>query len=320
MPSGCRSVAMVPGPTDRATCLLPHKLSYPLSNFPSMNDKIRRGSALLEEGLAEFDPRTMTGDEAAKMVHLLSGVERVVVAAKARSARRVEETNLHRRQGHRDAAHWLASETGESAADAAGLLAAARQMEKLPQIEEAFRTGRLSPAKARQVAGAATCDPSKQAALLKAADKQSLGELRNTCDRVRRQATSEEDEATRYESMRRRRYLRTSPNQTARSASTAGSVPTTGRNSGPSSCAVPGDLLLKLAARSRERLECYLADALMELVSGANSGTGTGPEVHVTVDSRALSAAIRSPVRRAASRESARSRLRRPASSSERDS
>src|ERR1700721_1498567 len=113
----------------RTTCLLLHSLSYPLSNFSSMNDKIRRGSALLEEGLADFDPRTMTGEDAAKMVHLLSGVERIVVAAKALSARRVEETRLHRRQGHRDAAHWLASETGEPAADSAGLLNPTPQME-----------------------------------------------------------------------------------------------------------------------------------------------------------------------------------------------
>ena len=254
-----------------------------------MNDKIRRGSALLEEGLADFDPRTMTGEDAAKMVHLLSGVERIVVAAKALSARRVEETRLHRRQGHRDAAHWLASETGESAADAAGLLAAARQMEKLPKIEEAFKTGRLSAAKARQVAGAATCDPSKQDALLNAADKQSLGELRNTCDRVRRQATSEEDEATRYESMRRRRYLRDV-------TESDGAVRFDGRVCPDDGAKLRAELMRRarrLAAEARregrrERLECYMADALMELVSGANSGTGTGPEVHVTVEATAL--------------------------------
>src|ERR1700735_4887152 len=120
--------------------------------------KIRQGSALLLEGLKAYEPRRLTGEGAAEMVRLLAGVERSVVAAKAISARRVEETRLHKRQGHRDAAHWLASETGESAADSAGLLNATRQMEQLPDVEEAFRSGRLSAAKARQVAGAATCD------------------------------------------------------------------------------------------------------------------------------------------------------------------
>jgi hypothetical protein len=37
-----------------------------------------------------------------------------------------------------------------------------------------------------------------------------------------------------------------------------------------------------------ERFECYMADALMDLVSGTTKGRGTGPEVHVTVDATAL--------------------------------
>jgi Domain of unknown function (DUF222) len=254
-----------------------------------LDDKIRRGSALLIEGLADFDPRTMTGGDAAKMVRVLSRVERMVVAAKARSARRVEETNLHRREGHRDAAHWLASETGESPSDSAGLLNAARQMEKLPEVEEAFREGRLSPAKARQVAGAASCDPSKQGDLLDAAEKQTLGELRNTCDRVRRQANSEEDEARRYESIRRRRYLRdvTEPD---------GAVRFDGRVCPEDGARLRAELMrrarrLAMEARKegrRERLECYMADALMELVSGTHKVPGPGPEVHVTVGVEAL--------------------------------
>ena len=178
---------------------------YVLSMFV---DKIRRGTALLHEGLADFDPHLLTGEGAAELVRILAEAERAVVAAKTLSARRVEETSLHKRHGHRDAAHWLASETGEPASEAAGLLAAARQMEKLPEVAEAFKAGRLSPAKARQVAGAASCDPSKQTALLRAAERQTLGELRNTCDRVRRQATSAEGEASSYESIRRRRYFR----------------------------------------------------------------------------------------------------------------
>jgi hypothetical protein len=254
-----------------------------------MLDKIRQGSALLLDGLTDYEPRRMTGEDAAEMVRLLAGVERSVVAAKAMSARRVEETRLHKRQGHRDAAHWLASETGESAADSAGLLNATRQMEQLPQVKEAFRSGRLSAAKARQVAGAASCDPSKQDELLDAAEKQTLGELRSTCDRVRRQAASAEDEATQYESMRRRRYLRdvTEPD---------GSVRFDARVCPDEGAMLRAELMRRarrIAAEARkagqrERLECYLADALMELVSGTARGTGTGPEVHVTVEATAL--------------------------------
>jgi hypothetical protein len=252
-------------------------------------DQIRRGTALLQKGLADFDPHSLTGEGAVELVRLLAEAERAVVAAKTLSARRVEETNLHKRHGHRDAAQWLATETGEPASEAAGLLAAARQMEKLPEVAEAFKAGRLSPAKARQVAGAASCDPSKQQALLQAAERQTLGELRNTCDRVRRQAASSEDEASTYESIRRRRYFRdvTEPD---------GAVRFDGRVCPDDGAKLRAELMRRarrLAAQARaegrrERLDCYIADALMELVTGVTKEPGAGPDIHVTVDATAL--------------------------------
>jgi hypothetical protein len=258
--------------------------------FPPMFlEKVRKATSLLHDALSDFDPDLLTGEGAAELVRILAGAERLVVAAKTLSARRVEETNLHKRHGHRDAAHWLASETGEAASDAAGLLAAARQMESLPQVSEAFRAGRLSPAKARQVAGAAAVDPSKQRTLLRAAERQTLGELRATCDRVRRQAESEKDEADRYESIRRRRYFRdlTEPD---------GAVRFDGRVCPDDGARLRAELMRRarrLASQARaegrrERLHCYVADALMELVTGSIRDHGSGPEVLVTVDAAAL--------------------------------
>jgi hypothetical protein len=49
----------------------------------------------------------------------------------------------------------------------------------------------------------------------------------------------------------------------------------------------------RLAAQARaegrrERLDCYVADALMELVTGVTNEPGAGPDVHVTVEATAL--------------------------------
>jgi hypothetical protein len=252
-------------------------------------DKLRRGTALIEEALSDFESGVLTGDDAAKVVRMLAQTERIVVAAKSLAARRVEETNLHKRHGHKDAATWLANETGEAQSETAGMLAAVRQMESLPQIAEAFRAGELSPAKARQVAGAAAIDPSKQHSLLRAAERQTLGELRATCDRVRRQATSERDENDRYESIRRRRYFRDVTEHD-------GAVRFDGRVCPDDGAKLRSELMRRarrLAAEARvegrrEKLGCYLADALMELVTGAKPEPGTGPEVIVTVEAAAL--------------------------------
>ncbi len=109
--------------------------------------KINRATALIQEALSDFEPALLTADSAAEAVRILAKTERMVVAAKTLSARRVEETNLHKRHGHKDAATWLANETGEAPSESAGMLAAARQMESLPDVAEAFKAGDLSPAK-----------------------------------------------------------------------------------------------------------------------------------------------------------------------------
>jgi len=258
-------------------------------------DKIRRAVALLQEAVSEFDPDLLTGQGAADLVGVLAEGERAILAAKAFSARKVERSKIFKRHGHSDAAKWLATETGESTSDAAKLLATVRQMEDLPEVQEAFKNGKLSGAKARQVAGAATVDPSKEKDLLDAAERQTLSELRETCDRVRRQADSEKDEASRYEAIRRRRYFKDF-------TESDGAVRFDGRVCPDDGAKLRAELMrrarrIAAVARSegrRERFECYMADALMELVEGVGSGSGSGagsgggPEVQITVDAVAL--------------------------------
>ncbi|MFZ0664869.1 MAG: DUF222 domain-containing protein [Acidimicrobiales bacterium] len=252
-------------------------------------DKIREGVSLIQQGLAEFEPGLLTAQGAADLVGIAARGERSLVALKVLSARRVEQTNHHRHEGHRDAAKWLAGETGDTNYEAASLLAAARQMEQLPDVSDAFKAGKLSPTQARQVASAASCDPSKQQDLLEAAEKQTVSELRETCDRVKRQASSGEDEAKRHASIWRRRYVRDFNESD-------GAVRFDGRVCPEDGARLRAELMKRarrIAAEAktqgrREPLHCYLADALMELVDGDRRESGSGPEVHVTVDSEAL--------------------------------
>jgi hypothetical protein len=266
---------------------------HPLVTFRSMPDgfitRIRTAISDLQVALTELEPGLLTGEGAADMVKILASAEHGLVAARTMCARRVEQTRVHKKHGHSDAATWMASETGEPVSDSAGLLAAARQMEKLPEVKEAFRDGKLSPSKARQVAGAATTDPSKERQLLEAAENQTLGQLRATCDRVRRQAESELDEAAKYQAIRRRRYYKdvTEPD---------GAVKFDGRMTPDDGAKLRAELMRrarKICARARsegrrERFECYMADALMELVNSVRSGSGGVADVHVTVEAQAL--------------------------------
>jgi hypothetical protein len=117
-------------------------------------DKIRRGTAMIEEALRDFDPALLAGDEAADLIRLLTKTERVVVAVKTLSVIRVEETKIHEREGHKTAGTWLASVTAEPLGQAIADVEGARQIAENTEVKEAFRSGDLSEAQAKQIASA----------------------------------------------------------------------------------------------------------------------------------------------------------------------
>ena len=103
---------------------------------------------------------------AKKLVDLFTRAERLSVAGRGLAARRVQTALAWKRDGHRSAAHWLASSTGVSVGGGARSLQMARELEALPDTAEAFRAGELSEAQAGEIAAAATLDPSAEARLL----------------------------------------------------------------------------------------------------------------------------------------------------------
>ncbi len=171
-------------------------------------DKIRRGTAMIEEALSAFDPALLPGDAAADLVRVLTRTERIVVAAKGLSARRVEETNLHAKSGHRSAAEWLADETGEPVGQAVTDLANAKKIDENPDVREAFRSGDLSEAQANEIASATEDSPGDAAELVQLAGEVGFSDLKKKCREKRAATNSAEDEAVRYERIRKSRYLK----------------------------------------------------------------------------------------------------------------
>ncbi|MGI9032460.1 MAG: DUF222 domain-containing protein [Acidimicrobiales bacterium] len=133
---------------------------------------------LLRRALGALEPRTFGGDDAARLLRLFAEAERLAGAGKALMARRVEETNTWRRDGHRSAASWLAAATGSSVGVAVGTLETARRLEDLPAVAEAHRAGQLSQIQAREITGAADADPTAEADLLSAAKREPVAALR----------------------------------------------------------------------------------------------------------------------------------------------
>jgi len=170
---------------------------------------LRSAVEVIAAFVATFEPGCYSGADAAALVSLLSRGERLCGAGKTLAATRAAQAQCHRSQGHRSPAHWLAEVTGESLGDAIGTLAVGDALASQPGVEGAYRNGELSRPRARAVTEAAAVNPAEEEALLATATSDSLGRLREHCQRAKAQGRSRRDEAARYEALRRSRSVRT---------------------------------------------------------------------------------------------------------------
>ncbi len=155
-----------------------------------------------------FEPDLYSGDDAETLVRVFSEVKHACASGVMLAARRVQATHLHEREGHKLAPTYLAAITGESVGSAASMLEIAKSIEAHPAISEAFRSGKLSEAKARQIASAADARPDQEENLVAAASEMELGGLKRHCADVRQSALSKDDSVEHYEQMRSRRFCR----------------------------------------------------------------------------------------------------------------
>ena len=176
-------------------------------DIPSAQDVITARD-LLKRFVKSFEPDLYSGEDAEKLVRVLSEAKHFCTSGVMLAARRIEQTHAHKREGHKTAGAHLANLTGESVGSAASILDTAKSVEAHPAISEALRSGKLSHEKARQIASAADARPDQEQNLLDAAAQMDAGGLRRHCADVRQSARSEDDSVDHYEQMRKRRYCR----------------------------------------------------------------------------------------------------------------
>lgn len=247
----------------------------------------------LRNVVAGFDPADLSGDEAAQLVDLFVEIERLAAAGRTLAARRVARSTVWQREGHRTAATWLATRTGDSVGRAIRTLETAALLEQLPRTEASMRKGTISESQAYHVAAGAAADPSSEGKLLDAASTLSLNGLRRESLRVR--AAAEPNERARYEAIRRSRYLRSWTEPDGAFRLDARLTPDDGAAVW-AVIATHRDRLIRQARKAgrREPYQAYAADALVDIAHAACDGSGDqrqgGPRamVHVLVDHAAL--------------------------------
>ncbi|MGH9305033.1 MAG: hypothetical protein ACRDZ5_11600, partial [Acidimicrobiales bacterium] len=223
----------------------------------------------LQGVVADLDPESFRGEEAEHVLERFSKIERVAAAGKALCARRCVETNRHKAEGARNPGEWLGRKTGETQGRCLGGLETAEKLDGLVELDRQFRSGDLSVSQAREIAAAASLDPSSEAALLDLARRGSLKELRNEAERIKARARSKEEEAARQRRLHDSRYLRT---WTGGDGAFLGSFSLTPTDGARLMAALQPayDEIFASARRSgaHERPEAYMADALVAAVTG----------------------------------------------------
>lgn len=155
-----------------------------------------RALGIVQGVVADVDPDRVTGEQAARILERLVKLDRAVAAGKLEFARRAAQCMAWRQEGHRSAADWLAQKTKTSIGEAISTLETARCLPELPATKEALRQGSISVQQVREIAVAATAEPSTEAGLIEAAGYLSLKGLQyrarlvkmNNLDRAERVA------------------------------------------------------------------------------------------------------------------------------------
>jgi Domain of unknown function (DUF222) len=168
-------------------------------------DDLTRISRELRSALADLDPERLDGADAARLLDVFAVVEKLASGGKLLAARRVESSNVWRRDGHRSAAAHLAQATGTALGPAIATLEAARHLGSLPATDEALRNGKLSETQVKEITNAAIVHPESEQELVDAAAAQPVNVLKLRCRRVR---AAGKDLAATYEAIRRGRYLK----------------------------------------------------------------------------------------------------------------
>src|SRR3981189_648085 len=248
---------------------------------PDSAESLTEAIALLESFVSTFEPGRYGGDDAARLVEHFSCGEHLCATGKALAAKRATETDLHKRDGLRSAAEWLARKTGDSLGGAAGSLQLADSMGEHPELGQALRTGRLSHARARQVADVLRVDPTSQDELVDAAKDptETNRQLQDRCLRAKAKARSDEDTAGHYERTRPSRYLRSYTDGDGALRLEGLFPPDAGAK--VLAALKPTRTAIFDEARAhgvRERLEASEADALVALVTGERPRMPRGGE------------------------------------------
>lgn len=168
-----------------------------------MSTGLLAAAGAIETALDGFDPRLLSGEDAARVTTVLARVEKRCAAARARAAARAAECGAHRDHGFVNPAEWVARLTGDTSSEARNDLETAVAWEDLSGETRAdVAEGTLSLKEAHEIAHTEAVAPGCEAELRQVAREKGYRALVERARRKRQEAVDPE------ELERRRRHAR----------------------------------------------------------------------------------------------------------------
>ena len=131
-----------------------------------------------------FDPNLVSAADALRIAADATAVANMAEYIKAMAYARAAQTSLASDEGDKSAAHNMARKSGSSLNKAREQLDAAKKMAENPALDQAARSGQLSPEQTAAI-GSADPDEAQTEELIDKAKDASLGELKDECARTR---------------------------------------------------------------------------------------------------------------------------------------
>ena len=163
---------------------------------PGLISQVATLSGQLGAIVADLDPHTLLGSDAARLYAEVAKMERLLGAAKCLLAPRIADTGHWESEGHRSPADLLAALEGVGTGHARRTLQTGQRLGGLPGMEGALRSGALSGPKAALLVDTATIDPSSESDLLAGAADERMVATKERCRRVRATSAGHDPVAT----------------------------------------------------------------------------------------------------------------------------
>jgi hypothetical protein len=219
--------------------------------------------------VATADPKLCPTSSAASLVTLLEEGKRLFEASITLYAARVAEGSGSVLAGHATPEEWLASVTGTSPGEAKDILRVGGALASQPAVEDALRAGKLTTQRAKLVTDAVKVNPEREQDLLDGAAGDSVGQLRERCQRAKAEGRSKEQAEAHHRRLHERRRCWTFTDDDGAFGIRALFAPEAGARL-KAALEAQCDRFFHQARREgrREPVDAYRADALLALVTG----------------------------------------------------